>query len=131
MPVSNKRQTKTFRKKMSKKSLKKGGSKKRTHTMKNKQNKEKKQRKNNKMSGAGNALTAEEIEEILIEFDFDDMPEEMEQAREALQKLAFDPNYRVDCFGSKLPKSEEDELTLFEQAVSKVQCWYRYGDPIE
>jgi hypothetical protein len=130
MPVSNKRRTKTFSKKVSKKSLKNGGSKKRTHTMKNKQNKEKKQRKNNKMSGAGNALTAEEIEEILVPFY--SMPEEKKkQAREALQKLAFDPNYRIDCFGTELPKNEEDELTLREQAESKVQCWNRYGDPIE
>jgi len=125
MSVTIKNRRKTFSKKIPKKSLKNGGRKKKTYTLKKKQNKRKK-----RISGAGDALSDEEIDEILKNF-YSMSEEKKSEAKKLLRNLAFDPNYTKDCFGSRLPKHPDDELTLLEQAESKVQCWDRYNDKIE
>lgn len=84
--------------------------------------------------GAGinnNNLSNNEIEEILDNFGSNMDESKRGEAREMLRNLKFDPNYTEDCFFSKLPKHRGDNLTLREQAESKVQCWFKYGDKIE
>lgn len=93
------------------------------------------QRKHSKkMFGSGNIidrLSDNEIEEILDNFGSNMDESKRSEARELLRRLKFDPTYTEDCFFSKLPKHRGDNLTLREQAESKVQCWFKYGDKIE
>jgi hypothetical protein len=92
----------------------------------------KRRRYHKKMSGSGDVmdkLTNGEIEEILDNFGMNE--DKRNEARELLIALKFDPNYTQDCFFSTLPKNPDDKLTLNEQAISKVQCWLRYGDPLK
>ena len=94
----------------------------------------KRRKQNKKMFGAGDnndTLTDNEIEEILAPFGSNMKDSQRDTARELLRQLKFDPNYTEDCFFSKLPKHPDDKLTLREQAESKVQCWFKYGDKIE
>ena len=81
-----------------------------------------------KMFGGSNiidTLSDSEIEEILYSFGNNMSDAQRNEAKELLKKLKFDPNYTEDCFFSKLPKHPDDDLTLREQAESKVQCWFR------
>ena len=81
-----------------------------------------------KMFGGSNItdnLSDIEIEEILYPFGNNMSDAQRSEAKELLKKLKFDPTYTEDCFFSKLPKHPDDDLTLREQAESKVQCWFR------
>ena len=81
-----------------------------------------------KMFGGSNVidtLSDTEIDEILDNFGSNMTETKRNEAKELLKKLKFDPNYTEDCFFSKLPKHPDDDLTLREQAESKVQCWFR------
>jgi hypothetical protein len=87
-----------------------------------------------KMFGGSNiidTLSDSEIDEILGNFGSNMTEAKRNEAKELLKKLKFDPNYTEDCFFSKLPKHPDDELTLREQAESKVQCWFRGEGLIE
>lgn len=87
-----------------------------------------------KMFGGSNiidTLSDSEIDEILNNFGSNMTEAKRNEATELLKKLKFDPNYTEDCFFSKLPKHPDDELTLREQAESKVQCWFRGEGLIE
>jgi BRCT domain type II-containing protein len=101
----------------------------------NKQSKQRRQRKHSKkMFGGSNiidTLSDSEIDEILDNFGDNMEPAKRSEAKELMKKLKFDPNYTEDCFFSKLPKHPDDDLTLREQAESKVQCWYKYGDELK
>jgi hypothetical protein len=76
-------------------------------------------------------LSDSEIEEILYPFGNNMTDAQRSEAKELLKKLKFDPTYTEDCFFSKLPKHPDDDLTLREQAESKVQCWFRGEGKIE
>lgn len=81
-----------------------------------------------KMFGGSNiidTLSDSEIDEILGNFGSNMDEDKRREAKELLKQLKFDPNYTEDCFFSKLPKHPDDDLTLREQAESKVQCWFR------
>ena len=85
-------------------------------------------RHSKKLFGGSNivdTLSDSEIEEILYPFGNNMSDAQRNEAKELLKKLKFDPNYTEDCFFSKLPKHPDDDLTLREQAESKVQCWFR------
>ena len=85
-------------------------------------------RHSKKLFGGSNivdTLSDSEIEEILNPFGNNMSDAQRSEAKELLKKLKFDPNYTEDCFFSKLPKHPHDDLTLREQAESKVQCWFR------
>lgn len=87
-----------------------------------------------KMFGGSNiidTLSDSEINQILNNFGSNMTEAKRNEATELLKKLKFDPNYTEDCFFSKLPKHPDDELTLREQAESKVQCWFRGEGLIE
>jgi hypothetical protein len=87
-----------------------------------------------KMFGGSNiidTLSDSEIDQILNNFGSNMTEAKRNEATELLKKLKFDPNYTEDCFFSKLPKHPDDELTLREQAESKVQCWFRGEGLIE
>jgi len=104
--------------------------KKRNTLMKRRYQKSKRsQRKHSKrMIGGSNiidTLSDSEIEEILNPFGNNMTDAQRSEAKELLKKLKFDPTYTEDCFFSKLPKHPDDDLTLREQAESKVQCWFR------
>ena len=75
--------------------------------------------------GSNDTLSDSEIDQILGNFGDNMDAAKRSEAKELLQKLKFDPNYIEDCFFSKLPKHPDDDLTLREQAESKVQCWFR------
>jgi hypothetical protein len=104
--------------------------KKRNILMKRKYQKSKRSHRKHskKMFGGSNiidTLSDSEIEEILYPFGNNMSDAQRNEAKELLKKLKFDPNYTEDCFFSKLPKHPDDDLTLREQAESKVQCWFR------
>jgi hypothetical protein len=85
-------------------------------------------RHSKKLFGGSNivdTLSDSEIEEILYPFGNNMSDAQRNEAKDLLKKLKFDPNYTEDCFFSKLPKHPDDDLTLREQAESKVQCWFR------
>jgi hypothetical protein len=86
-----------------------------------------------KMFGGSNmdTLSNSEIDEILGNFGSNMDEAKRNEAKKLLKKLKFDPNYTEDCFFSKLPKHPDDDLTLREQAESKVQCWFRGEGLIE
>jgi hypothetical protein len=95
-------------------------------TRRGRYNRQKKHSK--KMFGGSNivdTLSDSEIDEILDNFGSNMDETKRNEAKELLKKLKFDPNYTEDCFFSKLPKHPDDDLTLREQAESKVQCWFR------
>lgn len=102
-------------------------------TYKKRNNVVKRRKLNKRMFGANiiDRLSENEIEEILNNFGSNMDELKRGEAREMLRRLKFDPTYTEDCFFSKLPKHRDDNLTLREQAESKVQCWFKYGDKIE
>jgi len=100
----------------------------RTHKKRKTLMKQKKHsRHSRKMFGGSNidTLSNSEIDEILGNFGSNMDEAKRNEAKKLLKKLKFDPNYTEDCFFSKLPKHPDDDLTLREQAESKVQCWFR------
>ncbi len=102
--------------------------KKRNTLMKRRKHSSRQKKHSKKMFGGSNiidTLSDSEIEEILYPFANNMSDAQRNEAKELLKKLKFDPNYREDCFFSKLPKHPDDDLTLREQAESKVQCWFR------
>jgi hypothetical protein len=114
-----------------KKYLKKKSLRKNKHRRTHKKRKTLIKRRNHskKMYGSGNdMLTDTEIEEILAPFGSNMTETKRNEARELLKKLKFDPTYTYadDCFFSKLPKN-----TLYKQAETKVQCWFRGEGKIE
>ena len=87
--------------------------------------------KNNIARGTNDNLSEMEIKEILGNFGSNMTETQRNEATRSLRLLRFDPTYTEDCFFSKLPKHKDDELTLREQAESKVQCWFKYNTKIE
>ena len=117
MPLSKKKYLK-------KKSLRKNKHR-RTHKNRKTLIKRRSHSKKNVARGVNDGLNDMEIEEILVPFGSNMTETKRNEARRLLKTLRFDPTYTVDCFFSKLPKHRGDELTLREQAESKVQCWFR------
>ena len=72
-------------------------------------------------------LTSAEIVEILEKFGENLSAKEKKSLTTKLNKLKFDPHY-VNCFTNK--EEPMDMMSLYNQAITKVQCWAKYGDEL-
>jgi hypothetical protein len=66
-------------------------------------------------------LSTENVEKVIQQTGISSHPE-VGIVRQQLKKLTLESDF-TSCFGEKL-------TTLFSQAIAKVQCWRKYGDPI-